>query len=68
VEARECLRSGDVPGAIELVKQDVRTAPRDPRLRTAAEAGEIAAMDLRRFDIPQRSVELASLDGHAAAP
>lgn len=32
--ALEALRSGDVSGALEMLKQDVRKAPRDPRLRT----------------------------------
>jgi type VI secretion system protein ImpE len=32
--ALEALRSGDVTGALEMLKQDVRKAPRDPRLRT----------------------------------
>ena len=34
MDALETLRSGDVPGALELLKQDVRKAPRDSRLRT----------------------------------
>jgi type VI secretion system protein ImpE len=34
VDARETLRSGDFRGALELLKQEVRKAPRDARLRT----------------------------------
>jgi type VI secretion system protein ImpE len=34
MDARECFRSGDVHGALDALKQDVRKAPRDPRLRT----------------------------------
>ena len=34
MDARETLRSGDVLGAMEQLKQEVRKAPRDPRLRT----------------------------------
>jgi type VI secretion system protein ImpE len=34
VNALEKLRSGDVGGALEALKQDVRKAPRDARLRT----------------------------------
>ena len=34
MDALETLRSGDVPGALDMLKQDVRKAPRDPRLRT----------------------------------
>ena len=34
MDALEALRSGDVASAIEATKQDVRKAPRDPRLRT----------------------------------
>ena len=34
MDARETLRSGDLRGALELLKQEVRKAPRDPRLRT----------------------------------
>jgi type VI secretion system protein ImpE len=33
-DAREALRSGDVEGAMAALKQDVRKAPRDPKLRT----------------------------------
>jgi type VI secretion system protein ImpE len=33
-DALETLRSGDVAGALDALKQDVRKAPRDPRLRT----------------------------------
>ena len=32
--ARERLREGNVQQALEQLKQDVRKAPRDPRLRT----------------------------------
>jgi type VI secretion system protein ImpE len=34
MDARETLASGDVAGAMALLKQDVRQAPRDARLRT----------------------------------
>src|SRR5580704_9645190 len=34
MDALEQLRSGDVLGALDALKQDVRKAPRDPRLRT----------------------------------
>ena len=34
MDAREHLRSGDALGALEQLKQEVRSAPRDPRLRT----------------------------------
>lgn len=34
VDARERLRSGDALGALELLKQEVRRAPREPKLRT----------------------------------
>jgi type VI secretion system protein ImpE len=34
MDARDVLRSGDLLGAIEQVKQEVRKSPRDPRLRT----------------------------------
>jgi type VI secretion system protein ImpE len=34
VDALETLRSGDLSGALEILKQDVRKAPREPRLRT----------------------------------
>ena len=34
MDARETLRSGDPRGALALLKQEVRCAPRDPRLRT----------------------------------
>ena len=34
MDALETLRSGDVLGALDVLKQDVRKAPRDPRLRT----------------------------------
>jgi len=34
MDALEHLRSGDVSGAMDALKQDVRKAPRDPRLRT----------------------------------
>ncbi|MGH7041991.1 MAG: type VI secretion system accessory protein TagJ [Acetobacteraceae bacterium] len=34
MDARESLRSGDSTGALEQLKQEVRKAPRDPRLRT----------------------------------
>jgi type VI secretion system protein ImpE len=33
-DAREALRSGDVEGAMAALKQDVRKAPRDSKLRT----------------------------------
>lgn len=33
-DAREALRNGDVDGAMALLKQEVRKAPRDGRLRT----------------------------------
>lgn len=34
MDARDRLRSGDALGALEQLKQEVRKAPRDPRLRT----------------------------------
>lgn len=34
MDARETLRSGDLRGALERLKQEVRKAPRDARLRT----------------------------------
>jgi type VI secretion system protein ImpE len=34
MDARELLRSGDAPGALEQLKREVRSAPRDARLRT----------------------------------
>ena len=34
MDALETLRSGDVPGTLDLLKQAVRKAPRDSRLRT----------------------------------
>lgn len=34
MDARELLRSGDPSGALEQLKQEVRSAPRDARLRT----------------------------------
>jgi type VI secretion system protein ImpE len=34
MDAREILRSGDVVGALEQLKQEVRKSPRDARLRT----------------------------------
>lgn len=34
MDAREHLREGDVQAALSALKQDVRKAPRDPRLRT----------------------------------
>ena len=34
MDALQTLRSGDVPGALDILKQYVRKAPRDPRLRT----------------------------------
>jgi type VI secretion system protein ImpE len=34
VDALGKLKSGDVPGALDDLKQEVRKAPRDPRLRT----------------------------------
>ncbi len=34
MDAREALRSGDVEGAMVALKQDVRKAPRDAKLRT----------------------------------
>ena len=34
MDARETLRSGDLRGALELLKKEVRKAPRDARLRT----------------------------------
>ncbi len=34
MDAREYLRLGDVHNALEVLKQEVRKAPRDPRLRT----------------------------------
>ncbi len=34
MDARETLRSGDPSGALETLKQEVRKAPRDARLRT----------------------------------
>ena len=34
MDALETLRAGDVPGTLEMLKQNVRKAPRDPRLRT----------------------------------
>ncbi|MBV9756166.1 MAG: virulence protein SciE type [Alphaproteobacteria bacterium] len=34
MDARELLRSGDALGALEQLKQEVRSAPRDARLRT----------------------------------
>lgn len=34
MDSLEALRSGDLAAAIEATKQDVRKAPRDPRLRT----------------------------------
>ena len=34
IEARELLRGGDPRSALEQLKQEVRKAPRDPRLRT----------------------------------
>src|ERR1700744_2852471 len=33
-DARDSLRNGDVEGALTALKQDVRKAPRDARLRT----------------------------------
>lgn len=33
-DALETLRSGDVSGTLDILKQDVRKAPREPRLRT----------------------------------
>lgn len=34
IDAREALRSGDLEGAMAALKQDVRKAPRDSKLRT----------------------------------
>ena len=34
MDARDILRSGDLRGALDALKQEVRKAPRDPRLRT----------------------------------
>lgn len=34
MDAREILRSGDLKGSLEALKQEVRKAPRDARLRT----------------------------------
>jgi type VI secretion system protein ImpE len=34
MSARELLRSGDLPGALDFLKQDVRKSPRDAGLRT----------------------------------
>ena len=34
MDAHDLLRSGDVAGVLDILKQDVRKTPRDPRLRT----------------------------------
>jgi type VI secretion system protein ImpE len=34
MEARDLLRAGDLAGALEALKQEIRSAPRDPKLRT----------------------------------